>query len=113
MNKKDIQKEAKNLLKRLEGDKYKMYDSDWQDEAVVFLNNYYMEEDPEMEIYDIHDELFEHIVSMELERGGVGRLFYLLGQIEPSNDWCRLNAYGNAVPITGSDLVDEIRGLSE
>ena len=102
--------EIKALLKEVERDKYACYKTEWQGRAVAVLNEYSFETDRyDDEIFDTESEEWDEIVRHELEKGGARRLLCFFGQIEPADEWARLDGYGNAVAVSGSDMVEMLK----
>ena len=70
----------------------------------------YMNESQDWDFEDLFEEyidydLAEELAKRELEDGGLVRLYYFLGDINPDGyDMFRLNAYGNLEAIDKDDL---------
>ena len=106
----EIKESIKELLGEVERDKNAQYRIEWEDRAVAVLNEYNFEMDRcDDEIFDIESDEWDDIVRHELEKGGARRLLYFFGQIEPMDEWARLDGYGNAVAITGTDIVEMLK----
>ena len=106
----EIKEEIKELLGEVERDKYAQYETEWEVKAVAVLNEYNFEIDRyDDEIFDLDSDEWDEIVRHELEKGGARRLLYFLGQIEPADEWARLDGYGNAVAVRGSDMVEMLK----
>lgn len=102
--------EIKALLKEVERDQYADCKADWQMRAVAVLNEYSFETNRyDDEIFNIESDEWDEIVRHELEKGGARRLLYFLGQIEPMDEWARLDGYGNAVAVSGSDMLGMLK----
>ena len=94
----------------MERDKYAQCKTEWEARAVAVLNNYNFEMDRyDDEIFDVDSDEWDEIVSRELKKGGARRLLYFFGQIEPADEWARLDGYGNAVAVTGSDMLEMLK----
>lgn len=106
--------EIKALLKEAERDKYAGCKADWQGRAVAVLNEYNFEMDRyDDEIFDVDSDEWGEIVRHELEKGGARRLLYFFGQIEPADEWARLDGYGNAVAVSGSDMLEMLKNAMQ
>ncbi len=102
----EIKESIKELLEEAERDEYADCKTEWQVRAVAVLNNYNFEMDRyDDEIFDVDSDEWDEVVRHELKEGGARRLLYFLGQIEPMDEWARLDGYGNAVAVSGSDML--------
>ena len=103
---KEIKESIKKLLEEAERDDAR-YEHDWQVRAVEVLNEYSFEMDRnDDEIFDTESDEWEEVVRNELNEGGVSRLLYFLEEIAPADEWARVDGYGNAVAVSGSDMVE-------
>ena len=106
----EIKEEIKELLEEVERDKYAQYETEWQVKAVATLNECNFEMDRyDYEIFDTDSDEWDEIVSHELKEGGARRLLYFFGQIEPADEWALLDGYGNAVAVSGSNMVEMLK----
>lgn len=106
----EIEESIKELLKEVERDQYADCKADWQVRAVDVLNEYNFDTNRyDDEILNVESDEWDEIVRHELEKGGARRLLYFLGQIEPMDEWARLDGYGNAVAVSGSDMVEMLK----
>ena len=106
----EIKESIKELLGEVERDEYADCKADWQGRAVAVLNEHNLEIDRyDDEIFNVESEEWDEIVRHELEKGGARRLLYFLGQIEPADEWARLDGYGNAVAVSGSDMLEMLQ----
>lgn len=106
----EIKEGIKELLEEVERDGYADCKVDWQGRAVAVLNEYSFEMDRyDDEIFDTDSDEWDEIVRHELEEGGARRLLYFFGEIEPADEWARLDGYGNAVAVSGSDMVEMLK----
>ena len=107
----EIKESIKELLAEVERDQYADCKADWQMRAVAVLNEYSFETNRyDDEIFNVESDEWDEIVRHELEKGGARRLLYFLGQIEPMDEWARLDGYGNAVAVSGSDMLGMLKG---
>lgn len=101
-----MKKEIEELLKEARADKYAQYSTDWQGRAVAVLNEFYIDRDRyNDEIFDLDSDEWDEIVRQQLESRGATGLLYFLGKIEPCDEWGQFDGYGNAVAVSGSDMV--------
>ena len=109
MNKENVIK-LEELLKEVERDEYAQYKDEWQARAVATLNEYNFERDYyDDEIFDLNSDEWDEIVKREIDaRGALGVLFFL-GKIKPCDDWAQLDGYGNAVAVSGGDLLEMLK----
>lgn len=99
----------KELLEQAKADKYACYSDEWQAEAVATLNDYYMEHERyDEEIFDANGEEWEQVVKYNLENRGATGLLFLLGKVEPTDDYVALNGYGNGEGVHADDLIDRL-----
>lgn len=49
-------------------------------------------------------DLAEEIAKTEIERGGLLRVYYFLGDANPNNDLFRIDGYGNLTDVSKEDL---------
>lgn len=89
------------------------YKSEWQERAVWALNEYYIEHEPDNEIYDLNGDLWEDLVKYELETRSWQGLLFFLGKLEPMDNWARLDGYGNATRVSGDDLLGMLEDMLE
>lgn len=102
--------EIKALLREAERDKYAQYSTEWEERAVEVLNEFNAEHDRyDDEIFDVDSDEWDEVVRHELKEGGARRLLYFFGQIEPADEWARLDGYGNAVAVSGSDMLEMLK----
>lgn len=107
-----MKKEIIELLEEVERDKYAQYKTEWQGRAVAVLNEFYFDRDRyDNEIFDTESEEWDEIVRHQLDDGGTQRLLYFLGKLEPCDGWAQLDGYGNAVAVSGSDLVGMLKDV--
>ena len=106
----EIKESIKELLEEVERDEYADCKADWQGRAVAVLNEYNLEIDRyDDEIFNVDSDEWDEIVRHELKKGGARRLLYFFGQIEPADEWARLDGYGNAVAVTGTDMLEMLK----
>lgn len=106
----EIKERIEELLKEVERDQYADCKADWQGSAVAVLNKYSFETNRyDDEIYNVNSDEWDEIVRHELEKGGARRLLYFLEKIDPMDEWARLDGYGNAVAVTGSDMLGMLK----
>lgn len=106
----EIKESIKELLGKVERDDDAQYSTEWQVKAVEVLNEYNFENDRyDDEIFDVDSDEWDDVVRHELKEGGARRLLYFFGQIEPADGWARLDRYGNAVAVSGSDMVEMLK----
>lgn len=109
-----MKKEIDELLKEVERDEYAQYSTDWQGRAVAVLNEYNIDRDYyDDEIFDLSSDEWDEIVRQQLESRGATGLLYFLGKIEPMDEWAQLDGYGNAVAVSGSDMVGMLKDAKE
>ena len=107
-------KEINELLKQAEQDKNACYTDEWQSKAVGVINNYYYERDQYDDIvYDLSSDEWEDIVKQQLDSRGWQGLLFFLGKLEPMDDWACLDGYGNAVAVSGSELVGYLKDIKQ
>lgn len=107
-------KDMKDLLKQANADNLARYSDEWQGKAVATLNDYYMEHERyDDEIYDADGYEWEEIVKYNLESRGARGLLFLLGKVEPADDYVALNGYGNGEGIHADDLIDRLEWAIE
>ena len=110
----EIKESSKELLVEVERDQYADCKADWQGRAVAVLNEYSFEIDRyDDEILNVESDEWDEIVRHELEKGGARRLLYFLEKIEPMDEWARLDGYGNAVAVTGSDMLEMLKDVMQ
>lgn len=101
-----MKKEIEELLKEVERDEYAQYSMDWQGRAVAVLNEYNFDRDYyDDEIFDLESDEWDEMVKREIDARGARGVLYFLGKIEPMDEWAQLDGYGNAVAVSGSDMV--------
>lgn len=103
--------EIKALLREVERDKYAQYKTEWEERAVEALNAWNLDERKNWDdfVYNADSEEFEDMVRGQLEaRGWRGLKFFLQG-VSNTADWARLDGYGNAVAVSGSDMVEMLK----
>lgn len=111
-NRKDYMEDIKELLEEAERDKYAQYKTEWQGRAVAVLNEFYFDRDRyDNEIFDLSSDEWDEIVRQQLESRGATGLLFFLGKIEPCDGWAQLDGYGNAVAVSGSDLVGMLKDV--
>ena len=71
----------------------------------------YMNETQDWFLEEIFDDIIsyetaEEIAKVELEKGGLIRLYYFLGNANLERDMFRINGYGNLEDLTFNDLED-------
>lgn len=102
-------KDMENLLKQAKADNLTRYSTEWQAKAVATLNEYYLDHERyDDEIFDAYDEEWEQIIKNNLENRGAKGLLFLLGKVEPTDDYVALNGYGNGEGIHADDLVNRL-----
>lgn len=105
-----IKESIKELLVEAEREQYADCKADWQGRAVAVLNEYSFEANRfDDEIFNVESDEWDEIVRHELEKGGARRLLYFLEQLEPADEWARLDGYGNAVAVSGSDMLGMLK----
>ena len=108
----EIKESIKELLGEVKRDQYADCKADWQGRAVAVLNEYSFEMDRYDDgIFNVESDEWDEIVRHELEKGGARRLLYFFGEIEPMDEWARLDGYGNAVAVTGSDMLEMLKDV--
>ena len=108
----EIKESIKELLGEVKRDEYADCKADWQGRAVAVLNEYSLEIDRyDDEIFNVESDEWGEIVRQELEEGGARRLLYFLEKIEPMDEWARLDGYGNAVAVSGSDMLEMLKDV--
>ena len=106
----EIKESIKELLEEVERDDGAKHMAKWQVRAAEILNEYSFETDRyDDEIFDVDSDEWDDVVRHELEKGGARRLLYFLGQVEPADEWARLDGYGNAVAVTGTDMLEMLK----
>lgn len=101
-----MKKEIEELLKEARADKYAQYSTDWQGRAVAVLNEYNFDRDHyDNEIFETDSDEWDEMVKREIDARGAHGVLFFLGKIEPCDEWAQLDGYGNAVAVSGSDLV--------
>ena len=107
-------KDIIKLLKQADQDKYACYKDEWQGRAVGVINNYYYERDQYDDIiYDLASDEWEDLVKQQLDSRGWQGLLFFLGKLEPMDDWATLDGYGNAVAVSGSELVGYLKDIKQ
>lgn len=103
--------EIKALLQEVERDEYACYKTEWEERAVEALNAWNLDERKDWDafIYDANSEEFEDMVRGQLEARGWCGLKFFLQNISTTADWVRLDGYGNAVAVTGSDMAGMLK----
>ena len=105
--------EIKALLREVKRDKHAQYGTEWKQRAVEALNDWNLGKHKNWNdfIYNANSEEFEDMVRGQLEaRGWVGLKFFLQG-ISSTADWVRLDGYGNAVAVTGTDMLEMLKDV--
>lgn len=101
---------TKELISKMQGAKwYEAYD-----EALSYCIEKQGELDLDLGIID--SDYAEEIAKMELEKGGLMRLRFFLGDTEATSDYYRIDAYGNLQDIDREDIecwLDEIAEAEE
>lgn len=96
-------------------DEYECYSDDWQSRAVEIINEYACENDysEEYMVFDLTSIFWEEIVKHQLDTRGWRGLLYFLGKLNPTDDYAQLDGYGNAVAVSGSDLVGILKDIKQ
>lgn len=109
-----MKEEMERLLKEVERDEYACYKDAWERDAVAVLNEYNIDRDYyDDEIFDLASDEWDEVVRQQLDSRGACGLLFFLGKIEPSDDWAQFDGYGNATPVSGSDLVGMLKDARE
>lgn len=109
-----MKKEIEELLKEARADEYAQYSTDWQGRAVAVLNEYHIDRGYyDDEIFDLSSDEWDEIVRQQLESRGATGLLYFLGKIEPCDEWGQFDGYGNAVAVSGADMVGMLKDARE
>lgn len=108
----DIRNEIDECLNLSDG--YECYKSEWQEQAVGIINEYYYNQERYDEIiYNLASEEWEELVKQQLDSRGWQGLLFFLGKLEPADDWAYLDGYGNARAVGGSDLVGILKDIKQ
>ena len=106
----EIKESIKELLKEVERDNDAKYLAKWQVRAVEVLNEYNFETNRfEDEIWDTETREWDELVIQQADNRGARGVMYFLGQLEPADEWARLDGYGNAVAVSGSDMLGMLK----
>lgn len=107
----DLKKQAKSLIEQANADEMRKYNSDWKSQAVATYNEF-CEEINYMDdmIYELESDEFEDIVKWNLEQRGAIGVKILLDGVENTQDYVKLDAYGNAESVD-YDLVDKLEEI--
>lgn len=106
----EIKERIKELLKEVERDDGAKYLTKWQVRAVEVLNEYSFETNRfDDEIWDTETREWDELVIRQADNRGARGVMYFLGQLEPMDEWARLDGYGNAVAVSGSDMVEMLK----
>ena len=107
-------KDISELLKEVEQDEYACYKDEWQGRAVATINDYYFEREQYDDIvYDLASEEWEDLVKQQLDSRGWQGLLFFLGKLEPLDDYACLDGYGNAVAVSGKELVGYLKDIKQ
>ena len=107
-------KEIIELLKQAGQDEFACYKDEWQNRAVAEINNFYYDRDRYDEIvYDLASDEWEDIVKQQLDSRGWQGLLFFLGKLEPMDDWACLDGYGNAVAVSGKELIGYLKDIKQ
>lgn len=109
-----IIKDMKDLLVQANADNLTRYSTEWQGKAVATLNDYYLDHERyDDEIYDAEGMAWRDIIEYNLEERGATGLLFLLGKVEPADDYVALDGYGNGEGVHADDLIDRLKWAIE
>jgi hypothetical protein len=98
----------KELLKNIEDVKID-YDYELEYNTLYNYVTNYMNESQDFRLEYIFDDFIDYdtaedIAKSELEKGGLVRIYYFLGDANPNNDIFRIDGYGNLTNVNKEDI---------
>ena len=106
----EIKESIKELLELERDDGDAKYITKWQVRAVEVLNEYNFETNRfDDEIWDTETREWDELVIQQADNRGARGVMYFLANLSVTDAWARLDGDGNAVAVTGSDMVEMLK----
>ena len=106
----DIKEEIKELLEEVERDDDAKWATKWQVRAVEVLNEYNFETNRfDDEIWDTETREWDELVIQQADNRGARGVMHFLANLSVTDEWASLDGYGNAVAVTGSDMLEMLK----